>query len=143
MHDFGAWSQRFHANLQKLFDATPFFNSTGGYFEQEFRGEWSASSLSVDVEKVISEHELNSNSKEQEDDADTSWFERFIAGITTEAKEIFEGAKNFAENFNRKDDNDGFDASLINKNFKEVFGWAQMFYTVQLFDIDVVKLAEM
>ena len=76
-----SWHDRFRENLQTLFKVTPFYNSTEGYFEQEFRGEWSASSASakIDIDEVISEHELYT---EEEAEAELSWFESFIAGIT-------------------------------------------------------------
>lgn len=141
-----SWPQRFHANLEQLFSVTPFYTATElGYFEQEFRGEWSASSTSVnvDTDKLIEEHELYTDSEDDNDEG--SWFERFIAGITTEAREIYEGAKNFARNtmmFGQDGSSRMVDPKLIHQNFDAIYGWAQLHYKVQLYDVDYDRLVK-
>ena len=71
MPDLEHWHERFSKNLKMLFRSTPFLNSTEGYFEQEFRGEWSASSAStdVDIDEVISEHELYTDADAKADES--------------------------------------------------------------------------
>ncbi len=56
--------------------------------------------MSFDIDQVAKEHELVTVNDENMDEVseDQSWLERFFAGISTEAKEIYEGAKNFARN---------------------------------------------
>lgn len=53
-----SWQENFHSNLDKLYSVTPFYSSSEGYFKQEFMGEWSASSISIDMEQVIAESQL-------------------------------------------------------------------------------------
>ena len=55
--DLEAWRPAFTENLSELFAVTPFHNSTlVGHFEQEFRGEWSASLMTqINIEEVVAE----------------------------------------------------------------------------------------
>jgi len=82
--------------------------------------------------------------KNQDDEGkeEDSWLERFFAGITTEAKEIYEGAKNFAKNTVQleKGQNKQVDPAIIHQDFDEIYGWSQMYYEVQLFDVDFARL---
>lgn len=62
-----------------------------------------------------------------------------------EAKEIFEGAKNFAKNVVRLTGDNGspeVDPKMINENFDEAYGWTEMRYELQLYDIDIGRLEE-
>ena len=56
LEDLDGWRPGFEKNLRQLFGVTPFYNSTAvGYFEQDFRGEWSASSLQLDMDQLIAQ----------------------------------------------------------------------------------------
>lgn len=63
--------------------------------------------------------------------------------MTTEAKEIFEGAKNFAKNAMQRDKDKSFDPKRVHELFDEVYGWADMTYEVQLYDVDFNQLSNL
>ena len=69
---------------------------------------------------------------------------KFLTEVHTEAKEIYEGAKNFAKNTVRYRGDDsgqnGVDPAIIHENFDTVYGWTQMHYELQLYDIDIDRL---
>ena len=67
MPQLDTWRAKFSQNMDSLFKVTPFYNSTAGFYQQEFRGEWSASSVSFDLEQVVKEHKLVTV-KNQDDD---------------------------------------------------------------------------
>ena len=104
LDDLDAWRPGFYANLEQLFAVTPFYNATLGYFEQEFRGEWSASSLSLNLEDVVAQHENVDFTEDETEESNAGSLEKFLTEVQTEAKEIYEGAKNFAKNAVRYQD---------------------------------------
>ena len=145
MTDLESWRPSFTENLNRLFNVTPFYNSTEGYFEQEFRGEWSASSVSFDMDEVVAQHELVESTEEDTTASNAGSIEKFLKEVQTEAKEIYEGAKNFAKNAVRYQDGDldGVDPIIIHEDFEAAYGWSQMRYEIQLYDIDIERLKEM
>lgn len=107
-------------------------------------GEWSASSITIDMEQVIAESQLVSiDSSDPYGDDSLSWKERFFTGVTTEAKEIFEGAKNFAKNAMQRDKQQSFDPKRVHELFDEIYGWADMTYELQLYDVDYNQLSKL
>ena len=75
-------------------------------------------------------------------DGETGSLEKFLTEVHTEAKEIYEGAKNFAKNAVRYQDGSEkkVDPATIHENFDSIYGWTQMRYELQLYDIDIVRL---
>lgn len=72
-----------------------------------------------------------------------SWSEKFFTGVTTEAKEIYEGAKNFAKNAVMYDINGSkkeVDPKSIHMGFDETYGWSYLSYEVQFYDVDLELL---
>jgi hypothetical protein len=92
------WKSGFDANLEKLFGVTPFHSSGEGHFDQELRGEWSASSVNFDMEQIVAENEYVEMSSSSESEETQTWSNRFFDAVKTETSELFEGAKNFAKN---------------------------------------------
>lgn len=70
------------------------------------------------MDRVITEHELYSDEADDKNE-DLTWIESFIADMTTEAREIYEGAKNFARNTIYGEDGHSLvtDPKLIHENF--------------------------
>ena len=138
MTSLSDWKSGFDANLEKLIGVTPFHSSGEGYFDQELRGEWSASNVNFDIEQIVAEHEYVEMTKDSDSDATQTWSESFFDAVRTETQELYEGAKNFAKNAVQFEDKDQIvDPKLIHERFEEVYGWAQMTYEIQLYDIDI------
>ena len=69
MTNLSDWKSGFDANLEKLIGVTPFHSSGEGYFDQELRGEWSASNVNFDIEQIVAEHEYVEMTKDSDSDA--------------------------------------------------------------------------
>ena len=87
---------------------------------------------------------VNIGSIDQSEGSEQTWSEKFRSIVKSEASEIFEGAKNFANNaFQEDDTTSGVDPKIIHKKFSDIYGWAKLNYEVQLYDIDFDKLTKM
>ena len=84
--------------------------------------------MPIDIDRVISENDFSAQLDDSEEEL--SWLEKFIAGITTEAREIYEGAKNFAKNMIQFENGEEVSPNLIHSSFNKVYGWSQMYYRV-------------
>ena len=116
LYSLNQWHSNFHKNLKQLFDVTPFYESGKGYFEQELYGEWSASGNPPDIDEVIAMHSyVDLGSIDKSEGAEQTWSEKFTSLVKEEATEVFEGAKNFANNALSLEDTDtnGVDPGLI------------------------------
>lgn len=126
--------------MDALFQVTPFYDAPEALLSQDFRGEWTASPVKINLENVVAD----TMGADQSADDNLSWSEKFFTGVTTEAKEIFEGAKNFAKNaavlFYNTNSGEGVDPKTIHKGFDETYGWAQISYEVQFYDVDLPML---
>ena len=97
------------------------------------------------MDEVVAQHELVESTEEDTTASNAGSIEKFLKEVQTEAKEIYEGAKNFAKNAVRYQDGDvdGVDPIIIHEDFEAAYGWSQMRYEIQLYDIDIERLKEM
>ena len=87
--NYDTWHTNFKNNLEELFGVTPFFENGEGFFQQEFRGEWAATSEAINMTKVISESDLVSfDENDPYGHQELSWGDRFFTGVSMEAREI-------------------------------------------------------
>ena len=83
------------------------------------------------MEQAVAQHELVDLTEDSTAASNAGSLEKFLTEVQTEAKEIYEGAKNFAKNAVQfEDGNEGVDPKSIHENFDENYGWTQMRYEI-------------